>query len=203
MIANGRVRGALPALGQPKTPATIPHSDRLGKEFRHRSFQAGGQPARVQLGGRLRCPWLTADDRSFPPVLARTWHGSGRVYRVPREPHSGAQQRSGTVCGLLSGVLRRWRVSFRSAYLLHTRLGGVLDALVGIGHHNLHRLVRCGSLDEGEGQVPLRLWQFGCWLVILLFHTPIIDLRVLVLGQEALSVSRRAGALGGLEPSTF
>jgi hypothetical protein len=41
MIANGRVRGALPALGQPKTPATIPHSDRLGKEFRHRSFQAG------------------------------------------------------------------------------------------------------------------------------------------------------------------
>jgi hypothetical protein len=41
IIANGRVRGALPALGQPKTPATIPHSDRLGKEFRHRSFQAG------------------------------------------------------------------------------------------------------------------------------------------------------------------
>jgi glyoxylase I family protein len=38
MIANGRVRGALPALGQPKTPATIPHSDRLGKEFRHRGI---------------------------------------------------------------------------------------------------------------------------------------------------------------------
>ena len=45
MIATGLVRGALPALGQPKTPATIPHSHRLGKEFRHRSFHAGGQPA--------------------------------------------------------------------------------------------------------------------------------------------------------------
>ena len=32
MIANGRVRGALPALGQPKTPATMPLGDRLGKE---------------------------------------------------------------------------------------------------------------------------------------------------------------------------
>ena len=37
MIANARVRGALPASGQPKTPATIPHSHRQGKEFRHRS----------------------------------------------------------------------------------------------------------------------------------------------------------------------
>jgi hypothetical protein len=36
MIANGLVRGALPALGQPKTPATIPHCHRRGKEFRHR-----------------------------------------------------------------------------------------------------------------------------------------------------------------------
>jgi sarcosine oxidase len=101
---------------------------------------------------------------------------------------------------LLSGVLPRWRVSFRSADLLHARLGGVLDALVGIGHHNVqdlvHCLVRCGSLDEGEGQAPLRLWRFGYWLIILLFHIPIIDLRVLVLGQEALSVSRQAGALG-------
>ena len=74
MIANGLVRGALPALGQQKTPATIPHSHRLGKEFRHRSFQAGGQPARSQVGGRWRCPWATASDRSFPPVLARMWH---------------------------------------------------------------------------------------------------------------------------------
>jgi hypothetical protein len=39
-----------------------------------RSFQAGGQPAGVQLGHRLRCPWVTPDDRSFPPVLARMWH---------------------------------------------------------------------------------------------------------------------------------
>jgi hypothetical protein len=64
IIANGRVRGALPALGQPKTPATIPHSDRLGKEFRHRSFQAGGQPAGTQVGSRSRCPWVTVGDRS-------------------------------------------------------------------------------------------------------------------------------------------
>jgi hypothetical protein len=42
---TGVSEGPLPALGQPKTPATIPHSDRLGKELRHRSFQAGGQPA--------------------------------------------------------------------------------------------------------------------------------------------------------------
>jgi hypothetical protein len=59
------------------------------------------------------------------------------------------------------------------------------------------------AADEGEGQVPLRLWQFGCWLVILLFRIPIIDLRVLGLRYEALSVSRRTGALGELEPSTF
>ena len=38
MIANGLVRGALPALGQRKTPATIPRGHRRGKEFRHRSF---------------------------------------------------------------------------------------------------------------------------------------------------------------------
>jgi len=42
-----------------------------------RSFHAAGQPARTQIGGRSRCPWVTASDRSFPPVLARTWHGCG------------------------------------------------------------------------------------------------------------------------------
>ena len=41
-----------------------------------RSFHAGGQPARAQVGGRSRCPWVTAGDRSFPPVLARIWHAS-------------------------------------------------------------------------------------------------------------------------------
>jgi hypothetical protein len=40
-----------------------------------RSFRAGGQPARVQVGGRSHCPWATAGDRSFPPVLAWMWHG--------------------------------------------------------------------------------------------------------------------------------
>jgi hypothetical protein len=48
MIANGLVRGALPALGQPKTPATIPHSHRRGKEFRDRSVRAGaGRDAKI------------------------------------------------------------------------------------------------------------------------------------------------------------
>jgi len=41
-----------------------------------RSFQAGGQPARAEVGSRSGCPWLTAGDRSFPPVLARTWHAT-------------------------------------------------------------------------------------------------------------------------------
>ena len=40
-----------------------------------RSFQAGGQPGRAQVGSRPDCPWVTAGDRSFPPVLARTCHG--------------------------------------------------------------------------------------------------------------------------------
>ena len=44
MIANGLVRGVLPALGQLQTPATIPHSDRLSKEFRRRR---SGLPVRV------------------------------------------------------------------------------------------------------------------------------------------------------------
>ena len=46
-----------------------------------RSFQAGGQPARAQVGGRSGCPWVTAGDRSFPPVLARTWHAAGEADR--------------------------------------------------------------------------------------------------------------------------
>jgi hypothetical protein len=65
MIANGLVRGALPALGQPKTPATIPHSHRRGKEFRHRSVCAAGQPACPQVGW---CIGLSASDREFPPL---------------------------------------------------------------------------------------------------------------------------------------
>lgn len=39
------------------------------------SFRAGGQPAPAQIGGRSWYPWLTAGDRSFPPLLARLWHG--------------------------------------------------------------------------------------------------------------------------------
>jgi hypothetical protein len=43
MIANGPLRGVA-RVGPAQTPATIPHSDRLGKEFRHRS---SGLPVRV------------------------------------------------------------------------------------------------------------------------------------------------------------
>ena len=32
---------------------------------------------RTQLGGRLRCPWVTVGDLYFPPVLARMRHGYG------------------------------------------------------------------------------------------------------------------------------
>lgn len=39
-----------------------------------RSFRAGGQPALAQVGGRSGCRWVTAGDRRFLPVLARTWH---------------------------------------------------------------------------------------------------------------------------------
>ncbi len=81
MIVDRCGRGALPALGQPKTPATIPYSDRLGKEFRHRSFHTAGQPAGVQIGGRLRCPCVTVGDRSFRLF----WHECGRS-ALPRWP---------------------------------------------------------------------------------------------------------------------
>ncbi len=35
-----------------------------------------GQPARAQIGGRSRCPWITTSDRSFPSVLARIRHAT-------------------------------------------------------------------------------------------------------------------------------
>ena len=78
MIANGRVRGALPALGQPKTPATIPHSDRLGKEFRHRSVCGAGQPAGPQVS---RCIGFSGD-RKFPALTVRS--GTQRARRRGR-----------------------------------------------------------------------------------------------------------------------
>ncbi len=34
-------------------------------KFRHRSFQAGGQPARVQVGGRSCCPRVTVVSRLY------------------------------------------------------------------------------------------------------------------------------------------
>jgi hypothetical protein len=47
-----------------------------GDRLLRRSFQAGGQPAPTQVKDRSRCPWVTVGGRSFPPVLARTWHAS-------------------------------------------------------------------------------------------------------------------------------
>jgi len=44
-----------------------------------RSFHAVGQPAPAQVGHRFRYPWMTSNDRSFPPVLARVWHDRFRA----------------------------------------------------------------------------------------------------------------------------
>ena len=48
----------------------------VSDQLLRRSFQAGGPPAHAQLGGRSRCPWVTAGDLCFPLVLARKWHGA-------------------------------------------------------------------------------------------------------------------------------
>jgi hypothetical protein len=77
MIANGRVRGALPALGQQKTPATIPHSDQSDKEFRHRSVCAAGQPAFPHVSWYIR---LSGSDREFPRLTGRS--GTQRARRL-------------------------------------------------------------------------------------------------------------------------
>jgi hypothetical protein len=53
-------------------------------------FHATGQPVRAQIGGRSRCPWVTAGDRSFPSVLAREWPGA-KSGRVPQ--HTRAERR--------------------------------------------------------------------------------------------------------------
>jgi len=81
---NGRVRGALPALGQLKVPATIPHSDRLGKEFRHRLVCAAGRPDCAQVS---RCIGLSGSDRKFPALTGR-W-GTQRARR-PLRPELAA-----------------------------------------------------------------------------------------------------------------
>jgi hypothetical protein len=71
------VPGAPAAPKAPPCPNTaelgnveLTQSDRLLR----RSFQAGGRRAPTQVGSRAGCPWVTADDRSFPSVLARMWH---------------------------------------------------------------------------------------------------------------------------------
>jgi hypothetical protein len=39
-----------------------------------RSFRAWVRPACAEVRGSSCCPWATAGDRCFPPVLARMWH---------------------------------------------------------------------------------------------------------------------------------
>jgi hypothetical protein len=60
-----------------RTPGTQLHPGQLaiGRCRTRRSFHAGGQPARAQLGCRSLCLWVAVGDRSFPPVQARVWHG--------------------------------------------------------------------------------------------------------------------------------
>ena len=61
-----------------RTNSPVTRKIRSRDPLLRRSFQARGQPARVQVGGCSRCPWVTAGDRSFPLVLARKWHGACR-----------------------------------------------------------------------------------------------------------------------------
>jgi hypothetical protein len=58
-----------------------------------RSFHTGGQPPCVQVGGCSQFPWVTAGDGSFPPVLARKWHG---------ECWSPAREAADGILGLMS-----------------------------------------------------------------------------------------------------
>ncbi len=50
-----------------------PTRDIQGLEGR---FAQRGQPAGAQVGGRSRCPWVTAGDRSFRPVVVRIRHAA-------------------------------------------------------------------------------------------------------------------------------
>jgi len=79
--------------------AAAPHP---GDPLLRRSFQAGGQPARAQVGGRSGCPWVTAGDRSFPPVLARVWHGCAN----PRRDASSRLRRQFMLNGPQAGLHR-------------------------------------------------------------------------------------------------
>ena len=65
-----------PPLKRQGYTAQLRHAESMkGDPLLRRSFQAGGQPAHAQIGRRSGCPWVTAGERSFPPVLAQMWHG--------------------------------------------------------------------------------------------------------------------------------
>jgi hypothetical protein len=76
-----------------------------------RSFHAAGQPACAQMGGRSQWPWVTADDCSFPPVLARMWHDAG----IPRRARLAALEAvGGEGVGLMSDTNKRNLVYFEN-----------------------------------------------------------------------------------------
>ena len=103
MIASGLVRGVLPALGQLQTPATIPHSDRLSKEFRHRR---SGLPVRVirpEHGWMLLCVsgggWLLTLLSRLLSAQPRSSGGKPTRTTGPPGPRTG----SGAAAGMTAG----------------------------------------------------------------------------------------------------
>lgn len=65
MIANVLVRGALAALGQLQTPATITRGDRLSEEFRQSEQDYWGLSNRAVLAGSCR-PGLSGLPLTWP-----------------------------------------------------------------------------------------------------------------------------------------
>ncbi len=104
---RGRVRPAANPKVRDFRPERASHQGYPGLR---RSFHAGGRPAHAQIGHRSGCPLVTADARSFPPVLARAriWHGCGHRDRrqrtaPPRRPGNAASEvrcRPGSVSSL-------------------------------------------------------------------------------------------------------
>jgi hypothetical protein len=75
--------------GQQKTPATIPHSDQSGKEFRHRSFHAAGHAAVFLARAGSLVIWLRLNVSGFRLF----WHAAGTRHaprcELPARPTAG------------------------------------------------------------------------------------------------------------------
>jgi hypothetical protein len=82
-----------------------------------RSFQAGGQPAYVQVRSRSEYPWVTAGARRCPPVLARPWHATvgPRLRRRLADTASGCKDREPT-----RHLVRVWSVEYWPRLTQHT-----------------------------------------------------------------------------------